>query len=264
MSTWDKDWTNLHATLDLVRKEVTGARSILLTTSDQNMYGFGLADIGMQPGEGFVLSDEDPAEGAEIADRIGDEGWLLDIDWDGVVGEDARGNAEVSLETQRFYAVVTIGDVDSHPGTYLELLHDQERAARLAYYDAAKTAPRARLLQLDVPASWKPNHVASHAHGVARRDGNGAGVTVLADSRPLNLLTEVQAFDGKTAGLDSPLRQAVTYVRNTLAQQPTFGSLPTLWEVVNIDADFTGDKAQLDLDLSDGTTITLQISRRAR
>jgi hypothetical protein len=59
--------------------------------------------------------------------------------------------------------------------------------------------------------------------------------------------------------LGDPLNEAQTFLRNTIAQSPTFGDK---WTVVNIET--FGDSPLIVLDLDDGTSIGLTIDRAPR
>ncbi len=59
--------------------------------------------------------------------------------------------------------------------------------------------------------------------------------------------------------LGDPLNEALTFLRNTIAQSPEFGDK---WKVINIET--FGDTPLMVLDLDDGTSIGLTIDRAAR
>lgn len=66
--------------------------------------------------------------------------------------------------------------------------------------------------------------------------------------------------------LNTPLAEAVAYVRNTLATAPRVANYAGVVDVINIEAIYPPDRAvtTLVLDLSDGTTIRLDVTRYAR
>ena len=59
--------------------------------------------------------------------------------------------------------------------------------------------------------------------------------------------------------IGSPVNQAMTYLRNTVAASPRFGSI---FHVVAVDV-LPGAPSTLELTLSDGSTIHLEVSRTA-
>lgn len=75
-----------------VTGRVPGAQSLDLATSDQNMYGFVLADVRTDDGE---LSDLDPGLLAQLQDEL--DGHLNDLSWYGAVGEDSHGDANIPI-----------------------------------------------------------------------------------------------------------------------------------------------------------------------
>lgn len=85
------DRRNLTKALLAVKTSQPTATAVVLTTSDQNTYGFWLTDVTLPGGS---LRETDP----EALDVLSDTVWdmLCDLDWNGVVGEDRHGNATVS------------------------------------------------------------------------------------------------------------------------------------------------------------------------
>lgn len=90
---------NYASQLDLLRQAATfiqervpDAKAFKLQTSDQSTYGFVLHDVILKSGS--HLSDVDLGLLTKLAD---DEVWmfLCNLDWDGVVGEDAGGYASL-------------------------------------------------------------------------------------------------------------------------------------------------------------------------
>lgn len=88
------DRTTLNAAIRIVLESVPGPAALVLTTSDQQVgYGFVLTDVRLDNGQ--LLSDLDPGALEFVQDETAD--LLGDIDWDGIVGEDDHGNAEVPV-----------------------------------------------------------------------------------------------------------------------------------------------------------------------
>jgi hypothetical protein len=79
----------------------------------------------------------------------------------------------------------------------------------------------------------------------------------MTTKQPLNSMDASVTFH-KQYPCRNPVDEAMVYLRNTIARQPTFGCLPSLWEVLNIEGVGNGT---LCLDLSDGTTIRLDVQR---
>jgi hypothetical protein len=76
---------------------------------------------------------------------------------------------------------------------------------------------------------------------------------------PLNSMRLSQMFHEFIAEFPQLQREALAYLYGVVTQHPTHGGLPTLWEIVNVDV--MPDGGTLVLDLSDGTTIRLDVSR---
>lgn len=92
---------SLQEQLDLLREAsatverlVPGARNYTVGTTDQHAnYGFNLVDVETRDRES--LGEKDPALLQKLSDEI-DE-YLVDLDWDGIVGEDAGGGAIIPI-----------------------------------------------------------------------------------------------------------------------------------------------------------------------
>ena len=87
------DARSLGEAVEIVKAAHPIAREMHLETSDQDTYGFVLTDVVLAGGH--LLSATDPQNLAKLQDAVSD--FLGDLDWDGVVGEDAHGHAEVPL-----------------------------------------------------------------------------------------------------------------------------------------------------------------------
>lgn len=83
--------------LDLIRENAPDAVFVDLDTSDQDQFGFVVADlrdangVSLLPGEADIAT----AYGTAIDDAIRNE--ICDLDWYGVVGEDRHGYATIDL-----------------------------------------------------------------------------------------------------------------------------------------------------------------------
>ncbi|GLY18161.1 hypothetical protein Kisp01_51750 [Kineosporia sp. NBRC 101677] len=100
-STTDKrtvDEANFHLALQCIRERFpTGFRAVF-QTGDQGLYGFWLLEVQDAAGRN-VFNAAEPHVWQEYLD---------DLDWDGVMGEDEHGRAEVLLS-----ALYREGDTDA-------------------------------------------------------------------------------------------------------------------------------------------------------
>jgi hypothetical protein len=87
---------SLSTALNLIRAAAPNATIAHLNTSDQGFYGFQLADVEFP--DGSLLSGTD----GRLLDSLNEVlfGHLADLDWDGVVGEDERGVANLPLRVR--------------------------------------------------------------------------------------------------------------------------------------------------------------------
>ena len=180
---WSRDWRELHAALETVRHHVPEATSIDLTTTDQSPYGFRLDRVVLP--DGRRLDEVDPARQELFEDEV--NGRLIDIDWNGVVGEDRTGRARISLGTTTVHAVYA--DTRPDPDLHVRAItrHVEEAVARYHELQADREI-RVRLLTLTVPDNWAGDRLADHVRGLRWHSLDGHGVVVRADSsRPLLL-----------------------------------------------------------------------------
>jgi hypothetical protein len=101
----------LDAALRLVRQFVPAATRVYVTTSDQDLYGFALVDV--MTTLGTRLSATAPRLLVNLIDDT--HQYLGDLDWDGLVGEDAGGRAVLDLPDtpvpdKPFWTCLTCGE----------------------------------------------------------------------------------------------------------------------------------------------------------
>ncbi|WP_157441386.1 hypothetical protein [Actinoplanes awajinensis] len=93
MALRDGDQEALNAALRTIEEQVPEAVKVSFQTTDQDYVGFELAVVELSSGKD--LADVAPLRFAEVAGSV----WPLisGIGWDGVMGEDAHGNATLIL-----------------------------------------------------------------------------------------------------------------------------------------------------------------------
>jgi hypothetical protein len=91
------DQEYLAEALATIREHVVSPRSAFFTTREQAYYGFTLSDVSYAS-DGEVLSARESLDLTvyrELEDRVND--LVADIEWDGVMGEDKHGDAEIMM-----------------------------------------------------------------------------------------------------------------------------------------------------------------------
>lgn len=187
-----------------VRHAVPTATSIDVGTTDQHVgLGFVLSEVHLA--DGSTLSETDPKRLDELTDD--NFGYLADLDWDGVVGEDWHGYAtiplvrEVPIGTEVVYAghegVYRYDGLASH-GAFEEIAFSfGDRGPHGLRCDPDRVAPKDapiperdnRVTAIKRVKGEYPNHlgpwqlvVGSHQHGFhkTKRDATAAGLRTVA------------------------------------------------------------------------------------
>lgn len=84
----------LDSAFTLIRQFVPNASRVRVRTSDQDLFGFALVDV---TAGGSTLKVTDPSLLEDLIDELRE--FLILLPWDGIVGEDPTGDAQLALPT---------------------------------------------------------------------------------------------------------------------------------------------------------------------